>query len=343
MKDNTFIRPSLLDKLALCGHYRSEQNAGPAAERGTRVDSMFRHILTELSAPYPDPNFDPEEMAVAGWAAAAAVRLANGNRVFATEAACVTSVYVGLHDRPLTGTMDAVCPAAAWSADLKTGQKRDYRAQQAAYALACMEAYFTEEWTVFLLYADLKVIETLKYSHDEAAEIVQNALALWRSDSPPTPNDYCGWCAQRFACPAYRDSLGHWLAPTGLDADPLLTLGMVESPKLVSFLNAGKALEPWMEEARRILKDRMIEGKEKVLGAKLVPKRGSRRVDFIHLLDPITTGRADLADVLMAAGQMPEAKAKELWPNLPDELVFEAPGRVELHVSKPKKSLSQQP
>lgn len=341
MKDNTFIRPSLLDKLALCGHYRSEQNAGPAAERGTRVDQMFRHILTELSAPYPDPKFDPEEMGAATWAAATAVRLANGNRVYAAEGACRVSIHIGLVDRPITGTMDAVCPGGAWSADLKTGQKRDYVAQQALYALGCMEQYFCEEWTVFLIYADLKYVETLRYSQDEAAEIVMNALARWKSDAAPTPNDYCGWCAKRFTCPAYRDTLGQWLAPTGLDAEPELVLADVESPKLVSFLNAARALEPWVEEARRVLKDRMYEGQERVAGAKLVPKRGTRRVDYIHLLDPITTGRVDLGEVLMAAGAMPEAKAKELWPAVPDELIFEAPGRVELHVSKPKKTLTQ--
>lgn len=300
---------------------------------------MFRHILTELSEPFPEP-FDLEEMAGAAWAAGRAVAMANGNRLDATEAGCVVEMHGLLVNRPIAGTMDVLCSAGQWSGDLKSGQKRSYVAQQALYALGCMERHFCDEWVVFLFYCDLHTVEALRYTSESASAIVRDALAHWKSGSPPVANDYCGWCANRLTCPTRRESLGHWLAPTGLDADPAATLAAVPSEKLVAFVNVVKALESWDTEARDILKSRATEG-EKIAGVKLVPKRGSGRVDMIHLLDPITTGCVDLGNALMAGGQITESKARELWPALPDELIFEAPGRVELHVSRPKKALTQ--
>ncbi len=332
--DNSFIRPSILDKLAECGHYRSEPDAGPAAERGTRIDVLFRSLIATSGMPMPD-DADPEEWENAQWAVRRARELSDGSPIDATEDGCAVEV-AGLLPRLITGTMDALCAGQLWSADLKSGQARSYEAQQALYAMGCMDRFFCDEWTVFILYCDLRSVHTYRYTYESAAEVVNNALSRWRGGEQPRVNDYCGWCANRLTCEARRESLGHWLAPTGLDADPGLVLANVASPKLVAFVNLYRAMESFDYEAREILKARRLAGEE-IPGVKTIAKRGTRRVDAVHLIDPIQAGTVDLGEALLAIGQLTESKVRKLWPAVPDDLIFEAPGRVELHVSQPNK------
>jgi len=327
--DDSFIRPSILPKLALCGHYRSAP-AGEAAARGTRIDTLFRFLISGSGEPDPRPGADPDELRAADWMACTARVFAGREPLDATEEGCAIECDVGL-SRPLTGTGDLVCPTCQWSADAKSGQRRDYRAQQAAYALGYMEKYFCDEWTVRLFYCDEETTEALYFTRESAMETVHDALALWRAREIPTPNEYCGWCLNRFDCPARREALGQWLTPLDLSKSPPETLGDKDTPALLSFALMIRDLADWDEEARRLIKLR-AEGGEKTVGVKLVPKRGSRKVEPFTLF-----GRIEPATILAACAPISEAKAKELFPDLEDDLVKEAPGRVELHLSRPKK------
>ena len=76
----------------------------------------------------PRHGADPDELRAADWMACTARALAAGEPLDATEEGCAMSCDVGL-SRPLTGTGDLVCPTGQWSADAKSGQRRDYRAQ----------------------------------------------------------------------------------------------------------------------------------------------------------------------------------------------------------------------
>ena len=59
------------------------------------------------------------------------------------------------------------------SADLKTGQLRNYREQMAAYALGFMEATFRTEWTSHLLFCDQRQLITHRFTYDEAKALVE--------------------------------------------------------------------------------------------------------------------------------------------------------------------------
>ena len=72
----------------------------------------------------------------------------------------------------LTGTADAWLPELGMSADLKTGQLRNYREQMAAYALGFMDATFRTEWTSHLLFCDQRQLVTHRFTYDEAKALV---------------------------------------------------------------------------------------------------------------------------------------------------------------------------
>jgi len=325
--DTAFIRPSILPKLALCGHYRGTETAGPAAERGTRIDGIFRTMIM-----HPDMEHvgDPDEIAAAEWAVANVRAYAAGAVVDATEEGCSVSVDVEI-GRYLTGTGDAVAPTIATSWDLKSGQIRNYLEQQAIYAAGYMDDYFTDTWTVHLVYCDERQVVTYRFTREGCDDIARRALLAWRSKAPPQTNDYCGWCANQFTCDARKAELGQWLAPTGMDQHPSMVLADVPSDKLAAFCVLAKSMEPWTEEARRILRERIDAGGEKSSGVKLVSKRGSRKVAPLSLLDLV-----EPAVILGKCAPISEADAKELFPDLLENLVIESPGRVEMHISKPK-------
>jgi hypothetical protein len=324
--DTSHIRPSILPKLALCGHYRSEGDAGAAANRGTRIDGLFREMFS--GRPLAPAVKDDEEENLAAWAACAAHLHAQGRVVRATEEECRVTIDMDI-GRPVEGTADAVVPEIQTSFDLKSGQVRNYREQQACYALGFMDKYFCEEWTVHLLFCDEERVISHRYTREACETIIQDALILWRTEAPPVINDYCGWCASRFTCEARKESLGQWLSPVAVAAGTPAVMEQATSEQLVSFLLMARDLEDWTEKARSILRERV--NSQPVPGVKLVSKRGSRKVEPRLI-------QAPAADVLAVCAPIPEAKARQLWPELPSCLVTEAPGRVEMHISRPKKS-----
>lgn len=319
-----FLRPSMLPKLALCGHYRSEESAGAAADRGTAMDAAFRF---DISGEPIDPGFlhslSDEDFDSVQWAVKTARALAGDCTLEARESEL--RVDVGIEG--MTGTADLLCEAAHWSADLKTGQIRDYEAQQAAYALGFMERFFAGEWTVYLLFCDQEEVVTLRFTYESATEIVHDALALYNGGVPPQPNDYCGWCAQRWSCPARREQLGLILAAGDAAS---LDLEACDSERLRDFVLACGTVDDFKDKARDILKERAM--REKIPGVSVVTKRGSTSIPATEL--------ASVADRLLPLlGNVSEAKAREAWGELdgfPADKLIEGAGSSYVRISRPK-------
>jgi len=329
--DTSHIRPSILPKLALCGHYRSEGDAGAAANRGTRIDGLFREMFS--GRPLAPAVKDNEEENLAAWAACAAHLQAQGRPVRASEEECRVTIDMDI-DRPVEGTADAVVPEIQTSFDLKSGQVRNYREQQACYALGFMDKYFCEEWTVHLLFCDEERVISHRYTREACETIIKDALMPWRSEAAPVINDYCGWCSRRWTCEARKNEIGTWLEPSQITASqPGDVLANATSSQLVSFLLLFRTAEDWATEARRILKQRIDDGAPKPDGIKLVSKRGSRKVTALSLL-----GLVDPATLLAECSALTESAARALLPDLQEDLIIESPGRVEMHISRPKKS-----
>lgn len=328
-ESNEFLRPSLLPKLAVCGHYRSSGEETESTKRGTKLDTALRALLQKKNISTGD--FTREEIRALQWAEKTALALAGKFAIQSDEE------YLKIDGWGDHGTADVLCEDALWSGDLKSGQKRNYAEQMAAYAIGFMDRYFVEEWTCYLFYCDLEEVETLRFTREEAERLVRNAIANSNDPKPPTPNEYCGWCAKRWECPARREQLA--ILPFSVNVDGIKDFEESGSPLLREFVLRANTVADFAEKARDILKERAVKG-EKIPGVSLISKRGVRKVP--ERVIEVNLLKLGVGDVLAAYGPMPEAKLKEIWSRqlpdkpFPENEVIEVPGSTYIRVSQPK-------
>jgi CRISPR/Cas system-associated exonuclease Cas4 (RecB family) len=302
------LRPSSLPKIAVCACYEGDPTGSKYSDRGTAIDVVFRAMLS--GDPVGLETISPDDLSAAQWAVDTARILAGDDELEAREE------HLRIEALGLNGTADLLCAGGRWSADLKSGEKRNYREQQAAYALGFMIAHFEDEWTVYLFYCDQREVDRLHFSRDEAEEIVRKMIA--RGTDPqrtPTPNEYCGWCANRFRC-----------LPRLEMASPLVSVCDTENPeeafeailadndRLGAFLKATKVVSELNDKAREVARDRLVEGKAagvKIPGVSLVTKRGGQILAAEHLMPVIEQLGVD--DILAELGSLSRAKAEKLF------------------------------
>ena len=87
------LRPSNLPKLALCPCYESNPVAGPAAERGTLLDTAFRAELLGLEERFVIANkLTAEEIAAVSWSVLMVRAMSGRERVLAREDDCRVAI-----------------------------------------------------------------------------------------------------------------------------------------------------------------------------------------------------------------------------------------------------------
>lgn len=333
------LRPSSLPKLAACPCFEANPNAGPAAERGSALDTIFRGRV-QGALDQPELFYQPtsSDLAAVDWAVNMVRALAGGSTLLVRENEC--RVQVPGMDKP--GTADAILPQKFAHADLKTGLKRNYREQMAAYALGLMEQYFAPEWTAHLLFCDQREVVTLRFTYDEAKQIVSEVIAQFDDpEKQPAPCEYCGWCAKSETCTARVGAAETAMTITqpGFDFASVLR----DNEKLGRFLVACSVLDDFRSHAEDVAKERLQAG-EPVLGWKLNNRRGP---EFINHDD---VGRFvpqfGFAAVLAAYGNLSAKKFREVWEAksdkpFPEELIKHGKATVSLrqtsHQSNPSK------
>lgn len=288
------------------------------------MDEAFRLALDGDWAPLQAlPNQMDAESVV--WAIETAKALASGEAMESREE------FLRVEMLGMRGTADLLCAGRQWSADLKSGQVRNYMEQQAAYAIGFMDAHFVEEWTVYLLFCDQEQVVTHRFTYEEAHAVVKNTIAKALSDEPPTPNEYCGWCAERFTCTARREQVGFLPSEVALIEH--------SSDKLREFILRAAAVEEFAGEARDIIKRRIISG-EKVAGCSVVSKQGSKRVPAQMVFEHTSINM--MKDVFEAYGAMSESKFRAIFEAhepvipFPDSITEQSPGSSYVRVSQPK-------
>lgn len=229
------------------------EEAGPAAERGTRMHARAASIV-DPRAPAVGPLADAEEEAgaqrmaqvVVGMATAAAegaqVRVRT-EVALAYRPALDHALGIGEHmgrdySRAPEGSrcmsLDAmwVVDDKVYVVDWKTGQAahvepaRD-NAQLATGALAAARHYGVQHALVALVFEDGRVdsheLDVLDLDA-HAARLRANDAALDRGDPTPTPGGHCGYCPARLACPATQaavaEALPELAQPAGM-LDPI--------------------------------------------------------------------------------------------------------------------------
>lgn len=357
MTETELIRPSSLPKLAVCRCFVGKPGTSEAAERGTRLDAAIRKaVAAGVSVDPADVDYVDEDIDACNWAIEQLKTLRISGEWETRESELQAVVPV---EGVKPGTMDALNVVDSALADFKTGQIRNYREQVAAYALACMEAYFEDRWTCFLLFVDAKEVVTHIFTKEEAREIVEGVLNAERKEYPC---EYCAWCA-RFdgECPVYGTCSAVKAANAEvLDADlPKPTPALLSDPekwpesvtalakdhaKAWRFLQCLGIADKWGEKVKAELK------KQDDLPPryfKRVTMSGQRKVYASQLVG--IAERWGVEDVLALCGLIPYAEFEKAWKEhegdapIPDGLVGTFGGSVQLRLGtgedpKPKKT-----
>lgn len=337
---STALRPSNLPKLAACPCYEPKPTAGPAAGRGSAMDTIFRARMAGDPAPL-DLVHPPteEDLAAVEWAITMLTALASGTPTLTREDECRVTVPGFDH----IGTADAILPERLAHADLKTGLKRNYREQMAAYALGLMEQHFASEWTAHLLFCDQREVVTHKFTFAEARQIVDDVIAAYhRDDKQPVICDYCNWCAKVDKCPARVALVAQAVSATApeFDFDAILS----DNHALGRFLTACSILEKLRDEAKDAARERLNAGGF-IPGWKLINRRGPQFVRHEDL-EPLVA-RLGLGSVLAAFGNLSSAKFHELWESrtdapFPEHLLKHGPATTMLRAVAPSLSAQTQ-
>jgi hypothetical protein len=336
------IRHSSLPKLAQCAKYESNPVAGPAAERGTRLDAAFRAFL--MGEPVP-VELSTEEQENVMWAVDTVRDLADGGEIIADEA----KLKVKTPGLDHIGTEDARCENEAMSFDLKTGQIRSYYEQMAAYALGNMERTFGEHWTCCLLFCDQREFTRIEFSYATAKAVVDGVLeAVNDPNAQPTPCEYCNWCKKADTCRARTTPVVETLAVVetpGVSLEALKAQIVADPERLGKFLQAAALFSDFYDEVKTAAKVDMEAGVE-IPGWKLQRQSGLEYFDRIAIVSAAVSGKSGLDDLVsFLGGKMSGKKFREWCAKMGVPVREEQAGRgaeiVKLVVDKPKKGKSK--
>lgn len=336
------LRPSSLPKLAHCRCYVSQSGTSEAAARGTRLDAILR-------AAWPNnvkalEELEGDDLEAARWGFQYIELLSCGAHVETLEENLQAIVPV---DGIKAGTMDALCVAGGWLADFKTGQVRDYAAQMAAYALACMDAYFADEWTSHLLFIDQKMTVSHRWTREEAEQLV---LGIVNKPKVPTPFENCGWCGAFETCEAVRAATTEVTpALPKLTADakgkgklpPSMEGMLTDHAAAHEFLSKLAIVNDWADMLKRKLRDQ-LETTESDYFKKVVVS-GSKKVNPLSLA---RYGQELGYDrMLKICSQVPLSKVQEVWREVfgdkpvPEDIIVTSGSSVQLRLKTIKPSL----
>jgi hypothetical protein len=332
------IRHSALPKLAQCACYESNPVAGPAAERGTRLDAAFRAML--MAQPVA-VELSSDELESVAWAVAKVRELADGAPIEADEA----NLKVVTPGMTHVGTEDARAAVRLKSFDLKSGSLRSYLEQAAAYSLGNMERDFAQEWTTYMVFCDQREVVEYHFTYEQAEEIVGGVLAAVNDPAKvPTPCEYCNWCRKADKCVARTapvvDTLAVVESSVSLEA---MKSELVANPeRLGKFLQASAMFEDFVDEVKTAAKDQMATGVV-VPGWKLQEEAGREHFDRIAIVRSAIAGKSGLDDLVAnLGGKMTGSKFREWCAKMgvpvQEEQAVVGKKIVKLVVDKPKKA-----
>jgi hypothetical protein len=314
------IRHSALPKLALCGQYQGAPGTSPAAERGTKLDEVFRKMwIAEIKA----SGLNDADDAAVRWALDECHKLGGIIDGLATqEALC----KIKTPSMPHIGTADGVAVGGRWLVDLKSGQVYDYSAQMAAYALGLMVEHGADHWDTHLLFCDQRQRVTTRWRREVAAAVVRDVLH--NVGKPPQLNDYCGWCAKSLTCPARVASKDAALitvenyTPTVQDEGFLALLN--DPVRLGQFLTACTTLDDFREAAKTKARE-LLASNVPVPGWRLGKARVTETVEAEFVAQAVQSGSIGAINAIVAQGTMTAKTARKLWSDagavFPEEIV----------------------
>lgn len=293
------IRHSLLPKLAECPCYESKQGeAGPAAQRGTKLDGRFREALAtgELN----EVDLPKDDIKALKWALKQVRKIAGNNPIISDEALLKVQTPGIEHE----GTEDVRIPDIQTSLDLKTGIQRSYYAQMAAYAYGNMEAHFCEEWTCYLVFCDQKEIVEHKFTLHQAKNVVNGILDAYHDpERLPQPCQYCSWCAKKDSCPMVVQPVQEAHAIMESANLAVLRDEIANDPaRHARFLEINKVFESELVKPLKDLAKKKLESGDYLPGFKLSSVKGSEYFDRVSIVRAAIRGKWSMDDLVDALG-----------------------------------------
>lgn len=344
------IRPSSLPKLAACRCFASTPVAGPAAQRGTRLDAAIRSIwqqfdtitngginatqaMYEAAARIALPDAPDEDIEAVVWA------------LRRLDYHCGSFHYDTIETReeclkaavPLagiaTGTMDAAAMPLCILFDFKSGEIRNYKEQMAAYSLSCMQARGVNGWKAILLFIDKKVEVEHTFTREEAETLVRSVRD---AEQKPTTCEYCTWCEKFTECPAVDWDV-QTAMNTGTKEGPMMERLLDDHQQAADFLTKFKTAEEFSKRLKASITERLamtpsayfsvsaVAGRRQVSPAELAERIGADKV--VSLCSLISLKDAEAA----------WNTAREGEP-FPEEIIKTAGGHTSLRVKPQKKA-----
>ena len=292
------IRHSALPKLAQCPCYESNPVAGPAAERGSRMDAAFRALL--MGKPVTG-DLTTEELEAVMWAVDTARDIADGAEIEADEAKLKVRTPGMEHE----GTEDARTESKTTSYDLKSGSLRSYYEQAAAYCLGNMDRAFAQEWTMHLLFCDQREVVEYHFTYEKAAQVVADVLASASDPNrKPTSCEYCSWCRKSDTCVALTAPVVETLATveSSVSLEEIRQSLLADPVRLGKFLKAESIFsKEFVKPLKDAAKAQMVAGAE-VPGWKLQHQKGSETFNRLSIVRAAVAGKSGLDDLVEALG-----------------------------------------
>lgn len=293
------IRHSLLPKLAECPCYESKQGeAGPAAQRGTKLDGRFREALStgELN----EVDLSKDDIKALKWALKEVRKIAGKNPIISDEALLKVQTPGIEHE----GTEDVRIPDIQSSCDLKTGVQRSYYAQMGAYAWGNMESHFCEEWTCYLVYCDQKEIVEHHFTLEQAKNIVNRILDAHSNPAKqPSVSSYCSWCAKKDTCVAVVQPVQEAHAIMESANLAVLRDEIANDPaRHARFLEINKLFESELVKPLKDLAKKKLESGDYLPGFKLSSVKGSEYFDRVSIVRAAIKGKWGMDDLVDALG-----------------------------------------
>lgn len=215
------------------------------------------------------------------------------------------------------GTPDCACGPVLF--DLKGRDIDTYEEQMAGYVLL----RWWPESEVHVLYATERRASVFRMTREEAEEIVERiAEEVANPKSEPKLCDWCSWCANRKACPAFAASGAVGASNLGLTIPPGNIEDIVDADSLAQLKRAADAVAEWSKQAKAHVLEMATHRGVVPTGFRLASRKGNPSITDAWAaiqaagLDPETVGKlltinlGDLVEAYKEARKVSEAAAK---------------------------------